>query len=242
MNREHLIFSLQKALMQAYSRMLLRRDVDFEEDLPEGAKILVANHPTTTDPFLLSLLVQEPLYIPITGMAFEVPVFGKILRAAGHIPVWKHTAEKEDVVGQAVEKLSRGKTIGIFPEGQLSPAIGAFGPPKTGAARMALLSGAAVVPIGIYLSQNACFEKQLETESYAATARFAVRGDYLVSVGKAKTYRGNSEDRDLVREVSRQIMADIAGQTLRSQARLLEKQAGPGVQNTATPFRKAFNG
>ena len=79
MDKEKIIFKFQKKLMQIYSGLLFNRDVCFEEALPKGPKILAVNHPTTTDPFLLSLLADEPVYIPITAMAFEVPVFGSLL-------------------------------------------------------------------------------------------------------------------------------------------------------------------
>ena len=75
MNKENMIFQAQKHLMRAYTNLLVNMDIEFEAPLPAGPKILVANHPTTTDPFFLSLLSDEPVFIPVTGMAFEVPIF-----------------------------------------------------------------------------------------------------------------------------------------------------------------------
>ena len=241
-NREQIIFSMQKALMKAYSSALMNHNLCYEADLPQGARILVANHPTTSDPFLLSLLVNQPLYIPITGMAFEVPLLGSILHAAGHIPVVKDRPGKQDVVGQAVDKLAAGKTIGIFPEGTLSPAVGSFCPPRTGAARMALLSGAPVIPVGIYLSENAFIEKQFATQSYTDTARWAVHGDYFVTVGAPQIYTGDVCDHDYVRDVSRQIMASIAEQARKSQERMRSQRARLPERNPLLRLREVFNG
>ena len=176
--------------MQIYSGLLFNRDIYFEEALPKGPKILAVNHPTTTDPFLLSLLADEPVFIPITAMAFEVPVFGSLLRAAGHIPVSKIESNGAAIIQNAVDKLANGKTIGIFPEGALSPAIGDFCRSKSGAARMAVLSGVPVIPVGIHLSSDAYIEKTIETESYTAAARWVFRGDYFITIGKAKQYTG----------------------------------------------------
>ncbi len=240
MNGEQAIFGIQKVLMKVYSAALMNRNVVFEEDLPPGPRILVANHPTTSDPFLLALLVNRPLNIPITGMAFEVPLFGQILRAAGHIPVDMSGSGNQDVVAQAVNRLGGGKTIGIFPEGALSPAVGSFGAPRTGAARMALLSQAPVIPVGIYLSENAFLEKQLQTATCTDTARFVVRGDYFVSVGRAKTYRGDVNDRDYVRLVSRQIMADIAEQTRKSRERMVCQPAKPLLRDLHVGVSRNF--
>ena len=83
MNTEKMLFQAQRNFIRAYTGLLVNMDIKFEAPLPEGPKILVANHPTTTDPFFLSLLSGEPILIPVTGMAFEVPIFGNLLRSAG---------------------------------------------------------------------------------------------------------------------------------------------------------------
>ena len=190
MNHENNIFKMHKTLVTGYANLMMNTNIHFEEKLPAGPKILVANHPTTTDPFLLPLLVDEPIYIPVTGMAFEVPLFGKLLHAAGHIPVDKHAPKGSEIIQHTENKLNDGKTIGIFPEGALSPAIGEFCRARTGAARMALLSNAPVIPVGIHMSENAYIEKEMETDNYAATARFVVRGDYFITLGRAMQFTG----------------------------------------------------
>ena len=240
MNSADTIFWAEKALMKIYSSIWMNHNVHFDDAIPTGPCILAANHPTTTDPFLLSLLIDRPLSIPITGMAFEVPVFGRILRAAGHIAVDKVNPGKQDVVGQAVQRLAAGQAIGIFPEGALSPSIGSFYPPHSGAARMALLSGAPVMAVGIYLSENAVLEKQLATDNYTDTARIVVRGDYFVTVGKAKMYCGDANDYSAVRQVSRQIMADIAEQTRQSRERMLLQPAKGFIRSALLGISKAW--
>ncbi len=70
-----------------YVRRLMRSDVEWETDLPLGAKIIAANHPTTTDPFLMMSWPFEPVYILVSEAAFNVPPIGQFLRLAGHIPV-----------------------------------------------------------------------------------------------------------------------------------------------------------
>lgn len=228
MDREKIIFKFQKNIMQTYSGLFFNRDIHFEEALPKGPKILAVNHPTTTDPFLLPLLVDEPVYIPITAMAFEVPVFGSLLRAAGHIPVSKIESNGTAIIQNAVDKLANGKTIGIFPEGALSPAIGDFCRPRTGAARMAVLSGVPVIPVGIYLSSDAYKEKTIETENYTAVARWVFRGDYFISVGKARKYSGDITDHIAIRAISDQIMAAVIHQARNSENRMKELHKGTG--------------
>src|SRR5512137_1672690 len=70
-----------------YGHTLLEMDVERRAPLPAGAKIIAPNHPATTDPFLMMGLVHEPISILITDMCFQVPLLGRYLRAAGHVPV-----------------------------------------------------------------------------------------------------------------------------------------------------------
>jgi 1-acyl-sn-glycerol-3-phosphate acyltransferase len=215
-----MLFRAQKNLIRAYTALLVNMNIEFESPLPEGPKILVANHPTTTDPFFLSLLSNEPIFIPVTGMAFEVPIFGKLLHSAGHIPVDQINGNGPFVIGQAVKKLAAGKTIGIFPEGSLCPAVGEFSRTKTGAARMALMSGAAVIPVGIHLDEDAFIEIESSTKNYSKTGRFVCRGHYAMTIGKARHYVGGIDDYRFVRDVAEKIMGNIIQQAKKSERRI----------------------
>ena len=72
-----------------YVRRLMRSEVEWGADVPPGPKVIAANHPTTTDPFLMMSWPFEPIYILITEDAFKMPVIGQFLRLAGHIPVYR---------------------------------------------------------------------------------------------------------------------------------------------------------
>src|SRR5919199_3106278 len=101
-----------------YTRRLMRSDAEWQTDLPLGAKIIAANHPTTTDPFLMMSWPFEPIYILISEAAFKVPLIGKFLRLAGHIPVCAHRGR--EAFEAALHLLSEGQTVGVFPEVALS--------------------------------------------------------------------------------------------------------------------------
>jgi len=220
MSAEKMLYQAQKHFIRAYTALLIHMDIEFEAPLPEGPKILVANHPTTTDPFFLSLLSDEPVFIPVTGMAFEVPIFGRLLRSAGHIPVDQIKGNGPSVIEQAVNKLAAGKTIGIFPEGSLSPKVGAFCRSKTGAARMALLSGVPVIPVGIHLDEDAYFEKEGSTKNYNKTGRIVYRGTYAMTIGKARHFIGGIDDYRFVRDAAEEIMGCIIQQAGKSEQRI----------------------
>jgi 1-acyl-sn-glycerol-3-phosphate acyltransferase len=218
MNREKLIFNFQRILMSGYARALINFDVEMEEALPPAAKIVIANHPTTTDPFLLPLFTKEPFSILVSQLAFDLPLLGWALRGGGHIPVPdRKNGSGEKIIAAAVEKLRLGRSVAVFPEGLLSPEVGQFHPPKSGAARIALLSGAPVVPVGIHLSRKAYLPIKIKAEG-----RLAWRGDYYVTVGRPLAFSGDPEDHGRVREVSRQMLAAIIGQAEKSARRMRE--------------------
>ena len=136
-----------------YGKALLNVNVEWQAPLPSGPKIIAANHPTTTDPFLLMGLIGEPMSILITESCFKLPGLGAFLRAAGHVPVVSGSGKA--ALDEGIRLLRAGRTVGIFPEGVLSPLDqldrGGCCPPHTGVARLALATGAPVIPVGISL-------------------------------------------------------------------------------------------
>jgi 1-acyl-sn-glycerol-3-phosphate acyltransferase len=203
-----------------YARLALKMDVAQSGDWPDGPKIIAANHPTTTDPFLLLTAVPEQMSILVTGMAFEVPGFGGYLRSAQHIPV--HQGRGRLAIEQAVEQLERGRTIGIFPEGALSPLAGGLGFHRahTGVARLALRTGAPVIPVGICLDPARIRQTRVEAGGKSETARWYLNGPYAVTVGKAIHLDGEIEDWATVRSASQYVMREIARLARQSDQRI----------------------
>ena len=144
-----------RTIVEWYARLALHRDVVRHTAWPDGPKVIAANHPTTTDPFFLMTAVSEQMSILVTEMAFDVPIFGDYLRAAEHIPVLHDRGPL--ALEQAVDQLERGRSVGIFPEGELSPLAGGpgFHRAHTGAVRLALRAGVPIVPVGIFVFSSA---------------------------------------------------------------------------------------
>ena len=144
-----------------YVRRLMRSDAEWETDLPLGAKIIAANHPTTTDPFLMMSWPFEPIYILISEVAFKVPLIGRFLRLSGHIPVYAHRGR--EAFEAALHLLGEGKTVGIFPEGVLSEDDGRLVATRSGAVRLAVTARAPIVPAGIAPDWHFVTTRRLQT-------------------------------------------------------------------------------
>ena len=118
--------------------------------LPRGAKIIALNHTDGCDPFLLPLILEERPHFLLQDGLFTIPVIGDMLKQAGQIPVHRGTDRAREAYDQACRLLREGKTIVIFPEGKQVPA-GQRILAKTGTVRMALETGAPVIPLGLYV-------------------------------------------------------------------------------------------
>ncbi len=210
-------------LARFYGYTLLEMDIRRHGRLPSGPKIIAANHPTTTDPFLLMGLISEPLSILITEMCFKLPVLGPFLRRAGHVPVVD--GHGRTALDEALRLLAAGHTVGIFPEGHLSPLEGGLCPGHTGVARLALLSGAPVIPVGIALERGHIHFQSATAGGKTETARWYFHGPYAVTVGDPMYLAGDVEDHSYVRSVSAGVMQHIGQLANESAQRVHARQA-----------------
>jgi len=213
-----LTYKLSRKLICLYTQFLLNMDVFWQTHLPVGPKLIVSNHPSTTDPFYLLTLFPQPLSILIIEHAFKAPIFGGILRHSGHIPVL--LANRHAAFDIAKQQLRDGQTVAIFPEGGLSPRQGGSLPARTGAARLALLTGVPIIPIGIYFHRERARELISKFEGKSETGYWYLHGPYGVTIGKPMKFDGDAEDRVHVRTISDLIMDTINTLAMASQRRL----------------------
>jgi 1-acyl-sn-glycerol-3-phosphate acyltransferase len=133
-------------------RLFTSRKWDGVEHVPKtGGFIAVANHVSELDPLMVGEFLLDagrpPRFLAKKEL-FQKPPLKWIFEGARQIPVDRRSADASAALSAAVEALHRGECIFIYPEGsatrdpQLWPMRA-----RTGVARLALLSGAPVVPI-----------------------------------------------------------------------------------------------
>jgi 1-acyl-sn-glycerol-3-phosphate acyltransferase len=109
------------------------------------AYVLVSNHESNIDPFLLSHIPREVKWMAKDSL-LHVPWLGWMLRLAGDIPVVRgEHGSGEDALKKARHYLDLGVPVMIFPEGTRS-RDGKLLPFKTGAFRLAIESGCPILP------------------------------------------------------------------------------------------------
>ena len=202
-----------------YVRRLMRSEIEWGADVPPGPKVIAANHPTTTDPFLAMSWPFEPIYILITEDAFKVPVLGQFLRLAGHIPVY--TDRGREAFEAALQLLHDGHTVGIFPEGALSEEDGQFAAAHTGAVRLAAAAQVPLLPMGIALDRHFVSTRQLDQFGVQEQMRWFWLGAYEVSMGQALMLDHPADDRAAVKRSTDVLMQEIRRLVNRSALRLL---------------------
>jgi 1-acyl-sn-glycerol-3-phosphate acyltransferase len=213
---EKMMFGVSRPVIGTYAGTMLKMNVVKHEPFPDGAKIIAPNHPSTTDPFFIAAMVRKQSFILIKDFLFQVPIMGEYLRRSGHIPVC--AGKGAEAIDAALDHLKQGHTIMIFPEGCLSPEKG-FAKARTGVARLALLSGAPVYPVGIGLQWERLRTIRSEVHGQVEHGRWYLRGPYNVTVGQPLFFKGDVEDRDHVVAVAENVMHHIIELTRESENR-----------------------
>jgi 1-acyl-sn-glycerol-3-phosphate acyltransferase len=211
---------LGRRIAYFYVQHLMRAETEWETELPRGAKIIAANHPTTTDPFLMMSWPFEPIHILITESAFKMPIVGQFLRVAGHIPVYANRGG--EAFETALRLLHDGKTVGIFPEGALSEEGGDIMTARSGAVRLAIASKAPIVPAGIALDWHFVNYRQIQQFGVSERMRWFWLGAYEVSVGRPMNIAHGTDERQAVQESTELLMQEIKRLRDRSAKRLLD--------------------
>ena len=125
---------------------------------PDDGIVVVANHISWFDPFSLCHILWNhgrPPRILVKDTLFRAHGIKHIMRGAGQIPVARETQDASAAVAQAVAAVRDGEAVVLYPEGtitrdeQLWPMTG-----RTGAARIALETGAPVIPIAQWGPQD----------------------------------------------------------------------------------------
>jgi 1-acyl-sn-glycerol-3-phosphate acyltransferase len=229
------LYRMGRSFLASYMHAMLDVDIQWQTRLPEGPKILAANHPTTTDPFYILTLLSEPVSVLVTAATFDIPILGRYLRATGHVPAIRGSG------GATVEAVARqveaGRTVAIFPEGALSPLAGGFHRPHSGVARVALRTGAPVIPVGIGLQRDRIRITETDIDGKKAIGHLYTSGPYAMTVGRPLYFEGNAQDREGVRAASEHIMHHIRSLARESKRRIDSGQASAASSLVARGWR-----
>jgi glycerol-3-phosphate dehydrogenase (NAD(P)+) len=143
-----IVYWVARAVLQPFFHLYFRLSRVGREHIPhQGPVIFAANHRSFLDPFVIGTLVRRPLYYVAKKELFARRWQAWVLNALGAFPVDRGAGD-EEALDTAREVLARGECVLIFPEGtRVRP--GSLGQPRRGVGRLALESGAPVVPVAV---------------------------------------------------------------------------------------------
>jgi 1-acyl-sn-glycerol-3-phosphate acyltransferase len=181
-----------------------------QENIPQaGGVIIVANHLSHFDPLVLAHYIYKagrwPRFLAKASI-WKVPVLGYLLTSTLQVPVERGSVEAAKSLDALIETLNLGGVVIIYPEGtttrepDLWPMRG-----KTGAARLALVTGAPVIPLASDGAQRV-FDPR--------TKKFSLRPGVPVQVAAGKPvdlskWKGEAPSRAVLDQMTDALMLDI---------------------------------
>ncbi len=173
-----------------------------EENLPPAHDmrrvVLCPKHQSTWETFYFPSMTPHPLAYVFKKELLRIPIFGWCMAAVKmvHIDRSKRSEAWTKVAEEGRELMDRGKWIIMFPEGTRTER-GKKGVYKTGATRLAVATGASVIPIAV--TSGRCWPRR----SFSL-----VPGVIDVSIGEPVSAEGRSPE-ELMDEVERWIEAEM---------------------------------
>lgn len=130
------------------------------ENIPKsGAYIIVSNHRTNFDPSLIGAKISRQIFFMAKKELFKNKLLAVILKNLGTFPV-ERGSKDDDAMRQALNILSKGEILFMFPEGTRSKT-GELLKFKSGASLIALESKVNILPAVIKYSGKLKFQKKV---------------------------------------------------------------------------------
>ncbi len=174
-----------------------------EPSIPQDEGVILAsNHASYFDPVFIGAVIDRPIHWLAKADLFRHPLGDAFFSKAGGIKVDRVSGGNQAAVETSIRVVNDGRVSGIFPEGSRS-LDGRIRRARTGVARVAMRTGAPVVPVAL--------------NSYDLLPKHAkvphLDDPLVVAVGEPVRYEGMADkatDRDTCRKVADDVMSHVA--------------------------------
>ncbi|MEU7637192.1 MULTISPECIES: lysophospholipid acyltransferase family protein [unclassified Streptomyces] len=195
--------------------VLFKRDWRGMEHIPvDGGFITAVNHNSYLDPLSYAHYQYNtgrvPRFLAKAGL-FKSGFVGVMMRGTGQIPVYRETTDAATAFRAAVNAIEKGECVAFYPEGTLTrdpkmwPMQG-----KTGAARVALLTKAPVIPVAQW-GANEAMPPYAKEKKLQLFPRKTLRVQAGPPVDLSEFY-GQEPTAEVLRAVTEKIMAAITAE------------------------------
>ena len=188
-----------------------RRRVGLEHIPAEGGFIVAVNHVSYADPLTIAHALVDAGRLPhylAKGSLFRKPLLRHIMNGCRQIPVERYTSDAAAALEPAVAAVASGLCLVIYPEGTITKDPDGWPMrARTGVARLALMTGAPVLPVAQWGAQR--------IHSYAGGLHPFCRPEVTTLFGPPvdlSRFAGQEPSAEVLREVTEVIMSAITEQ------------------------------
>lgn len=193
-----------KIILTPLLRIFYRVRVEGQDHLPKsGPVILAANHRSFLDSIFIPMIVRRRVTFVAKAEYFDDPKTAWFFRAVGQIPIRREGGSaSEGALAAARGVLDGGGVFGIYPEGTRT-RDGYLHKGKTGVARLALSTGAPIVPVGL-IGTDLC--QPTDAKLPRLFRKVTIRFGPPIATGH---YVGREDDRLVLRQITDELMFEI---------------------------------
>jgi 1-acyl-sn-glycerol-3-phosphate acyltransferase len=193
-----------KIVVTPVLRVCCRIKVDGKEHVPRsGPVILASNHRSFLDSIFIPLLIPRRVTFVAKAEYFDDKRVAWFFRGVGQIPIRREGGSaSERALESATEVLDAGGVFGIYPEGTRT-RDGKLHRGHTGVARLALRTGAPIIPVGIIGSDEV---QPIDSKMPRLFKTVRIRFGEPIELGH---YQGRHDDRLALRDVADEVMFEI---------------------------------
>jgi 1-acyl-sn-glycerol-3-phosphate acyltransferase len=225
MSMNNLPYGTLRAFLTPFLMILFRPKVKGLRNVPaSGPLIIASNHLSFSDSIFMPLVVPRKVTFLAKSEYFTSPGPKGLLKkltfiALGQVPVDRSGGRRsEAAIITGLQVLSEGKCLGIYPEGTRSPD-GRLYKGRTGIARLAIESGAPIIPVAMF-----------NTEKIQPTGQVIPNIQRVgMTFGEPMYFDGDSTDLAHLRVVTDQIMnriQELSGQEYVDEYAVKAKKSG----------------
>jgi 1-acyl-sn-glycerol-3-phosphate acyltransferase len=193
-----------KAVLTPLLRLLYRVRVEGAERVPRAGAVIVApNHRSFLDSIFIPLVIPRRVTFVAKADYFDSWKTKWFFNALGQIPIRREGGSaSERALASAMDVLREGGVFGIYPEGTRT-RDGRLHKGHTGVARLALRSGAPIIPVGLIgTDEIQPVDRKLPLFFKTVTIRFGQPID-------PKRFAGGENDRMVLRQITDEVMFEL---------------------------------